>query len=137
MTLTAQQRQTTARVDLGGDGLEALQAVQAGVEALAPATVPPRTTVVTVTTAGLTLDQLIAAARLGETADQRRLLATTRTVTLENHSNTITRTTGNAAPGAASTPIPTPGIQFDGTQASLAGMRFYADNKAMSITEEG
>ena len=129
MTLTAQQRQTTARVDLGGDALEALQALRPTVE--------PRTTKVTVTTAGLTLDQLIATARSGEPADQKKILATTRRVTLENHGNTITRTTGGAAPGASSTPIPTPGIGFDGTAASLSGMRFYGASVAMSITEEG
>jgi hypothetical protein len=129
MTLTAQQRQTTHRVDLGGDALEALQALRPTVE--------PRTTKVTVTTAGLTLDQLIAAARSGEPADQKKILATTRRVTLENHGNTITRTTGGATPGASSTPIPTPGIGFDGTAASLSGMRFYGSSVAMSITEEG
>jgi hypothetical protein len=129
MTLTSQQRQTTQRVDLGGDALEAIQALRP--------TVAPRTTVVTVTAAGLTFDQLIAAARSGEPADQKKVLATTRRVTLENHGNTITRTTGGAAPGASSTPIPTPGIGFDGTASSLAGMRFYGANVAMSITEEG
>jgi len=99
--------------------------------------VEPRTTVVTVTTAGLTLDELIAAARAEDDADQKKILPATRQVTLETHGNTITRTTGGAAPGANSTPIPTPGISFYGTQASLAGMRFYGADVAMSITEEG
>ena len=128
MALTAQQRQTTQRVDLGGDALEALQA-------LAPTapTVEPRTTVVTVTTGQLTLDQLIAAKRgAGNT-----ILATTRKVTLMPHATGIYFSTGGETVNATSTPAPQPGVCIDGTAASLAGMKFYAANVKMSIVEEG
>jgi hypothetical protein len=129
MTLTAQQRQTTQRVDLGGDALEALQALRP--------TVAPRTTVVTVTTAGLTLNQLIAATRTTEAADQKQILTTTRKVTLIVAATGVTWATGGAAPNSNSTPLPMPGLSMDGTAASLSGMRFYGSSVAMSITEEG
>ncbi len=128
MTLTTQQRQTTARVDLGGDALEAIQA-------LAPAapTIEPRATVVTVTTGQLTLDQLIAATRGAGNA----ILATTRKVTLMPHASGVYFSTGGEAASAGSTPVPSPGASIDGTAASLAGLRFYAASVKMSIVEEG
>lgn len=128
MTLTAQQRQTTARVDLGGDALEALLA-------LAPAvpTVEPRTTVVTVTTGQLTLNQLISAKRGAGNA----ILATTRKVTLMPHASGVYFSTGGEAVSANSTPVPQPGVCIDGTPTSLAGLKFYAANVKMSIVEEG
>ena len=128
MALTDKQRQTTARVDLGGDALEAIQA-------LAPAapTVEPRTTVVTVTTGQLTLDQLIAAKRGAGNA----ILAATRKVTLMPHATGVYFSTGGEAASASSTPVPQPGVSIDGTAASLAGLKFYAANVKMSIVEEG
>ena len=103
-----------------------------------PATVAPRTTVVTVTAAGLTLNALIAAARAAEAADQKVVLATTRKVTLIiAAAAVITWTTGGAAPDANSTPLPVPGLEMIGTATSLAGLRFFAANVTMSIVEEG
>ena len=125
MTLTAQQRQTTARVDLGGDALEALQSLRP--------TVTPRATVATVTTGQLTLDQLIAAKR----GTGNAILATTRKVTLMPHATGVYVSTGGEAVSANSTPVPQPGICIDGTAASLAGLKFYAANVKMSIVEEG
>ena len=125
MAITAQQRQTTARVDLGGDALEALQALRP--------TMAPRATVVTVTTGQLTLNALITAARGAGNA----VLATTRKVTLLPHAAGIYFSTSGEAASAASTPMEKRSFEIDGTQVSLAGMKFYAADVAMSIIEEG
>ena len=129
MAITAQQRQTTARVDLGGDALEALQALRPTAE--------PRMTVVTVTTDALTLDRLIADARAAEPADRRRILAATRRVTLVPHASGVHVATGGEPAGAESTPMGLRTWEIDGTAASLAGLSFYGENVAMTIIEEG
>lgn len=125
MVLTDKQRQTTQRVDLGGDALEAIQALRL--------TVAPRATKVTVTTGQLTLNQLIAAAR----GAGNLILASTRKVTLLPHGTGIYFSTGGEPVSAASTPMGERVFEIDGTAASLAGLKFYAANIAMSIIEEG
>ena len=133
MTLTAKQRQTTARVDLGGDALEAVQALVP----VAP-TVEPRSTKVTVTTGQLTLSELIAAARSGDPADQQQLLPTTRKITLLPHSLGIYFTTrGEACSAATGTPMEVRTFEIDGTDESLARMKFYAADVGLTIIEEG
>ena len=130
MTLTAQQRQTTQRVDLGGDALEALQALRP--------TLAPRSTKVTVTTGQLSLSQLIAAARASESVENRKILATTRKVTLLPHSLGIYFTTrGEACSASTGTPMEVRSFEIDGTAESLARMKFYAADVAMTIIEEG
>ena len=130
MALTAQQRQTAQRVDLGGDALEALQALRPTIE--------PRSTKVTVTNGQLTLDELIAAARAGDPADEQKILTMTRKVTLLPHSLGIYFTTrGEACSASTGTPMEVRSFEIDGTAESLARMKFYAADVAMTIIEEG
>jgi len=103
-----------------------------------PATVEPRSTKVTVTTGQLTLNELIAAARSGDPAEEQQILATTRTVTLLPHSLGIYFTTrGETCVPPTGTPMEVRTFEIEGTGESLARMKFYAADVAMTIIEEG
>jgi len=107
MTLTAQQRQTTQRVDLGGDVLKAIQA-------LAPAPfVAPICTPVTVTDVAKTLQQLKGSA----------LAATTKRVLLRPAATGIIVHAGTAV-AATHCPLDTDDWVEEGDAASLAAVTF-------------